>query len=114
MRREPSLAVGGVVGGEDGPDVLERQLQLAQPRDRPGGLELSAPVAAVARELVDVRRPEDVELVVMTERADAQPGEPGEPTDRQQVIVHVAIVNPRAGRESRPRWGRRQEQRLLA
>jgi hypothetical protein len=37
----------------------------------------------------------------VAQRADAQPGEPGEPSDRQQIVVHGAIVNPRAGRESR-------------
>jgi hypothetical protein len=38
----------------------------------------------------------------MAQGADAQPGEPGEPSDRQQIVIHDAIVNPRAGRESSP------------
>jgi hypothetical protein len=36
----------------------------------------------------------------MTERPDAEPGEPGEATNRQEFVVHAVIVNPRAGLES--------------
>ena len=88
--REPPSLLGRVVDREDLPDLVERQLQVAQAGDRPGGLELLPPVAAVAGEPVDVGRPEQVELVVVAQGADAQPGEPGEPSDRQQVVIHAA------------------------
>jgi hypothetical protein len=35
------------------------------------------------------------------ERPDTQPGEPREAPDRQQVVIHARIVDPRVGRESR-------------
>ena len=97
---EAPLALGRVVDRENLADLVERHLQLAQPADDLGGLELLGPVAAVARERVDVGRPEQVELVVVPERADAQPGEPRELPDREEVIGHVGIVDPRVGRES--------------
>jgi len=33
-------------------------------------------------------RLEQVQLVVVAQRADAQPGEPGEASDRQQIVIH--------------------------
>jgi len=39
---------GWVIHRQDLPDLVERQLQVAQTGDRPGGLELLATVAAVA------------------------------------------------------------------
>ena len=70
---EPPLALGRVVDRKNLADLVERHLQLAQPADDLGGLELLGPVAPVAGERVDVGRPEQVELVVVAERADAQP-----------------------------------------
>jgi hypothetical protein len=34
------------------------------------------------------------------ERPDTQPGQPREPPDRQQEVIHARIVDPRVGRES--------------
>jgi hypothetical protein len=93
---------GRVVRGEDRADLVERHLQLTEPLDRAGGLELIAAVAAIAAGRIDLGRPKEIELVVVAQGADAQPGKPREPSDRQQLVIHARIVNPRAGRESRP------------
>jgi hypothetical protein len=61
---------------------------------------LPAAVTPVASERVDLRRAQEVQLVVVPERPDTQPGEPRESPDRQQVVIHVGIVDPRVGRES--------------
>ena len=102
MLGEPSGAGGRVVDREYLADLVERQLQLAEPGDRPGRLELVAPVAPIAGELIDIRRAEQVQLVVVPERSDTQPGKPREPPDRQQVVIHGRIVDPPVGRESIP------------
>ena len=67
-------------------DRLERDLQVAHPDDRARRLELLAPVRAVVRPLVDPRRPQQVQLVVVPQRSDAQARQPGEPSDGQQVV----------------------------
>jgi len=102
MGREATGTLRRVVGSKNLADLVERQLELAQSGDRAGGLELIPPVATIATGTIDLGRPEQVELVVVTKGADTQPGEPGEPTDRQQFVVHGAIVNPSVGRESSP------------
>jgi hypothetical protein len=97
---EESLPLGGVVGGEHGPDRFERYLEVAQAADRAGRLQLVAAVAPVAGESIDLGRREQAGLVVVAQRADAQPAEPREPADREEV-VHARIVDPRVTRESR-------------
>ena len=110
VSREASGTGCRVVDGEHVADLVERQLQLAQSGDRPRGLELFPAVTPITGEPIDLGRPKQVELVVMTKGADAQPGKPGELTDRQQVVIHARIVNPSVGRESSGRaayWVRR-------
>jgi len=68
----PAL-LGRVVGGKDRPDLIDRQLEVAQAPDRSGGFQLVAPVAPVGGEPVHVRGLQDPELVVVTERADRKP-----------------------------------------
>ena len=89
---EPSLVladaapkVGGIVGGKDLADLVDGDLEIPQPPDRAGDLELLRPVAPVAGEPVDVGGPQQVELVVVPEGADRQPGQSREPPDRDQV-----------------------------
>lgn len=89
-----------VVDGEHLADLVEWQLKVAKTGNRAGRLELSSPVAPIAGGRIDLRRTEQVQLVVVPERPDAQPGKPPEPPDRQQVVVHARIVDPRVGRES--------------
>ena len=100
---EAALALGRVVDREDLADLVERHLELAQPADDPGCLDLVCSVAAIPREGVDIGRPKQVQLVVVPERPDTQPGKPRELPDREEVIGHVGIVDPRVGRESRGR-----------
>src|SRR6185503_12327496 len=81
----PAL-VAGVVRAEHLANLLDRDLEVAEPPDRPRDLELLRPIAAVAGEPVHVGGPQQVELVVVPQRADRQPGQPGEPPDRDQAV----------------------------
>ena len=83
------LALLRVIGREQLADLVDRHLEVAQPGDRPGRLELRPSVAAIPGEPVDVGRPEQVELVVVPQRSHRQPGQAGEPPDRQEVGVGV-------------------------
>jgi hypothetical protein len=98
--QEPAL-FARVVGSEQLTDRLERDLQVTQSDDLARQVQLRVPVEAVARRGIDPRGSQQVEFVVVAERADAQPGQPGEPPDLQQV-VHARIVNPRATRGVKP------------
>ena len=103
---------------EDVADLLERA-----PRARAAGRSIRAssswlaPVAAVARLRIDLGRAQQVELVVVAQRADAQPDEPGEASDGQQVrvqVLHDSIVDPRATGESSPVVQARSSSRSIA
>jgi hypothetical protein len=83
--------------------MRQRHLEVAQQDDRPRGLELVAPVRAVARLRIDPRRPQDVELVVVPERADRQAREPRESTDHEQVLEVVGSHGPHRGPSTYPR-----------
>jgi hypothetical protein len=50
---------------------------------------------------VDPRRAEQAELVVVAQLLDAQPAQPGEPSDGQEPLGHVVIVHPPIVGESR-------------
>lgn len=101
MGREPAPLVGRVVGGEQLADLVDRDLEVTKPGDRPSPLELLPAVVPVAGESIDLGRPEQVQLVVVAQGADTQPGQSSEAPDREQVVIHVRVVDPRAGRESR-------------
>jgi hypothetical protein len=98
---EQAAAFRRVVGGEELADRLERDLEVAHGDDRPGRVELATGVRSIARLRVRAGGPKQVELVVVPQGADAQAGQPGEPSDGEQVI-HDAMVDPRATRESSP------------
>jgi hypothetical protein len=100
IAQQPALE-GRVVRAQQLPDRVERHLQIAEPDDGPRRLELSVLVQPVATRRVDPGRPEQVQLVVVAERPDGQSGQPGEPTDAQQ-LVHQGILNPPVAGESRP------------
>ena len=92
----------GLVGVQEGADGRQRQLEVPERGDGPRRRDLVAPVAPVAGRRVHVGGRQDALLVVVPEGADREPGQPREAPDRQQVVVHVRIVNPRPTRESRP------------
>ena len=80
---QPGQLIRGI---EDGGHLVERQVQLAQTGDRARPLELGSPVAPVAGRPIDLGRHQQAELVVVTQGADAQPRQPGESTDREDVV----------------------------
>ena len=100
LRAEQPQAFRRIVGGKDGPDRLEWDLEIAQPADGTGGVELIPPIAPVAGESINLGRREEPGFVVMAQGADAQSAEPREAPDRKEV-VHPRIVDPRVTRESR-------------
>ena len=107
MVGDATALLGRVVGGEDRADLVDRQLEVAQAPDGPGGLELVPPIASVRREGIHVCRPQDPELVVMPQGADREPHQARKAPDRDQLVeslirCHGPIVDPRAGRESSP------------
>ena len=55
---EQPLPLGGVVGGEDGADRLERHLEISKAADGTSRVELVAAIAPVARESIDLGRRE--------------------------------------------------------
>ena len=75
-----------VVASEHLADLLERHLEVAQGRDRPCRLELIARVAAVRRRLVDRRRHQQPDAVVVAQRPDGQAAQAGELADAQTVV----------------------------
>jgi hypothetical protein len=89
---EAAPPVGGIVRTEDIANVLDRDLEVAQPADRPGDLELVRAIAAVAGEPIDIGGPQQAELVVVPEGADREPGQPGESPDRDQIAVARDVV----------------------
>ncbi len=84
---EAPSALGGIVDFEDLADILDRDLEISQPPDRAGDVELVPAVAPIAREPIHVGRSKEVELVVVPERADREAREPGELPDRDQVLL---------------------------
>ena len=104
VRLKEPLARRRVIAGEVVADRLQRDLEVAQPDDGPSRLELVSSVQPIARERIRSRRPEQVEFVVVPQGTHAQPGQPGEPPDREKVaqvfVVHAAIVDLRPTRES--------------
>ncbi|HLQ48047.1 MAG TPA: hypothetical protein VK233_03685, partial [Candidatus Dormibacteraeota bacterium] len=62
-----------VVRAENHGDLVERELQLAKPRDRAGSLELIAAVAAVAAGRIGLIRMKEIELVVVAQAPTLSP-----------------------------------------
>ena len=102
---EDGLPVVGLLGLEQRPDRRQRQLEVPERGDRPRGRQLVAAVPPVARLRVDVGGRQHALLVVVAQGPDGQPGEPREPSDGQQVVFHVPILNPRPTGESSPKRG---------
>ena len=71
---------------EDGSDVFDRHIELAEPADRLRRRHLRGRVAAVPLVCVDVDRLEHSDVVVVPERLHAQIRHLGELADRQQGI----------------------------
>ena len=74
VRDEEALSLRGV-GPDDRTDLGQREVQLPQTGDQSSVLELRSVVGAVRRLRIDPCRDEQVELVVMTQRTDAQAGQ---------------------------------------
>jgi hypothetical protein len=72
-----------VVGAEEAADLVERDVQPAQATDRLGVARLSEGVVAVAARVVDARRLEQPDVVVMAQRLHRQTAEAGEAADGQ-------------------------------
>jgi len=109
MLRNAAALLGWVVAGQDGPDLVDRQLEVAQAPDGPGCFQLIPPITPVRRQPIDVGWPQDPELVVVAERPDRKPRQAREAPDRDQLVgaliqCHASIVDPRAGRESSPEF----------
>ena len=100
MDGDPAALLGRIVGAKHRADLVEGKLEVPQPRDRPSGGQLRTPVAPIAGRSVDLGRPKHVELVVVPQRTHGESGQPREAADRQQVVIHGRIVDPRPGRES--------------
>ena len=85
----------GLVGVEERADRRQRQLEVPERRDRPRRRRAGragsgdSPVAGSTSAGC-----EDALLVVVAEGADRQPGEPGEPTDREELVVHARHPEP--------------------
>ena len=85
MGDEQALSLHGV-GADHGTDLGQREVQLAKASDQSGVLELRSCVRAVRRLRIDPCRDEQVELVIVAQRTDAQAGQAGESPDRQQLV----------------------------
>jgi hypothetical protein len=87
--------VAAAVGcSEYGADRGQRKIELAQPADPAGRLQLVRRVPAVPGRRVGPGRREQAERVVVPQRLHGEPGQAGEPADRQQGR---AAVGERAG-----------------
>src|SRR6187399_848960 len=88
MRREQASPLVGI-GAEDGADLRESQVKLAKAADESSVVELCAGIGSVRGLRVDPGRLEQSHLVVVPERADAQPAQSREAADRQELVVHA-------------------------
>lgn len=83
-----------IVDGQNLANLVERDLEIPKAGDRPADIDLGSPVASIAREPVDLRGPEQVQLVVVAQCADRDPGQPAEPANREEVVVHATHRGP--------------------
>ena len=77
LPKEPEVA-----GRQHLADLVERELELAEPADRARLAQLVGPVAPVAGVAVDLGGPEQADLVVVPKGPDREAGEPREAPDR--------------------------------
>lgn len=75
-----------------GRNLSQRNVQPAQQRDRQRAARLCGGVVAIAGCRVDFGRDEQAELVVVAQLFGAEPANPGELANRQQVIGHTCIL----------------------
>ncbi len=86
---------------DDLADLLDGQVVPAQHPDLPGALGLPAAVPTVPGYRIHRSRRQQADLVVVPERADRQPGQPGEPPDSHQlVVIHGTTIGPPVTQES--------------
>ena len=71
---------------QDPADPLQRHLQASKQADQPSPLDLRVVVVPVARRFVDRSRPEQPELVIESERLQAETRLAGERTDRHELV----------------------------
>ena len=74
VRDEQALSLRGI-GPDDRTNLRQREVELAKAGDQSSVLELGSVVGAVRRLRIDPCRDEQVELVVVAQRADAQAGQ---------------------------------------
>src|SRR5262249_29159029 len=68
-------------------DLVERQLEAAETANRNRVASLLERIPAVTRDLVDLRGPQQAQLVVVAKRLRRQPGQLREPPDREELLV---------------------------
>jgi hypothetical protein len=98
MRRQQAATRFGI-GAEDGVNLGQAEIELAQPRDQPRLVELRPGVGPIRARGVDPGRLEQPELVVVAQRANAEPAQPPESSDREQVVIN----RPQHGTSGRSR-----------
>ena len=79
----------GVGAGQQRAHRVQRHPDPAQPRDEPGGRHLVRCVPPVAGARIHRGRHQHAGAVVEPQRADRQPGQPGDRADRQQGVLHA-------------------------
>ena len=78
-----------VGAGQQRAHRVQRHPDPAQPGDEASGRDLGRCVPPVARARVHRRRHQHAGAVVEPQRADRQPGQPGDRADRQQGVLHA-------------------------
>ena len=102
MCQDRLIADGDVGRVQDGADLLEWHVEVAEPADDLRDRNLAGRVTAVAAGTVDLRRAHEAHVVVVAKRLHAQMRHPGELTDGQQH-AHVLSVHPSPTGESSAR-----------
>jgi hypothetical protein len=97
---QPGTGERRIVGLHDLADLVECELEEAEPANGGGVLDLIRCVVAIARVLVDVCGLEQSELPVVAHGSYRQPGQTREDTDGEQL--HVPSVGSHPTSESRP------------
>ena len=100
MHQHRLITHGDVRHVQDAADLLEWHVEVAEPADDLRDRNLAGRVTAVAAGTVDLGRAQEVQVVVVAKRLDAQMRHPGELTDGQQHAHALSVHPPPTGESS--------------